>query len=277
MPRLKLHLSGKARDIAFEGRPLLSELLRREGLRLSTPCGGKGICGKCGALVKLAGEAEPRRLLACRTRLEGSAELWLPEAETIEQIELNHGLQALSGPAMQGRYGLALDIGSTTLAARLVDLKEGRPLAAAACANPQRELSDNVIGRIEAALAGQGPELRRMVKEAAEGLLQEACRKAGVGPEEVDRRVICGNTTMLTLHEGRDPAALARAPFRADWLAGEWDAAGRVHLAPCIEALTTITPISVVTGIAMTKPIEATNVRTTSSASSPVVRNFSIE
>lgn len=236
MPRLSVRLGADKLHIDFEGRPLLSDLLRQQGLPLATPCGGKGICGKCGVLLQQEGEDLPRRLLACQTRLQGSAQLWLPEAEQLEQIELNRELHMQQGKPMPGRYGLALDIGSTTMAARLVDLSAARPLSAAACRNPQRSVADNVIGRIEAAMAGQGHELQRMVREAADGLLHKACGSAGIRPDLVDKLVVAGNTTMLTLWAGRDVTPLSKAPFHAEWLAGEWDEARRTYLAPCIEA-----------------------------------------
>ena len=121
---------------------------------------------------------------------------------------------------MGKRYGIALDIGTTTLAMALLSLETGKILATVSCLNPQRQISADVIGRIGAAISGQGDELQQMVRSAAELLLLEACRIAGIRPEEVNARVVTGNTTMLYLFTGRNPYTLSRAPFLADCLFG---------------------------------------------------------
>ena len=115
---------------------------------------------------------------------------------------------------MPGRYGLAVDIGTTTLAAQLIDLAHARVLASASRRNPQREVSDNVIGRIEAALAGQGAQLQQLVKDAIAKLTQEAATASQIDPNQVNAWVVTGNTTMLYLLTGRNPK-LSHAPFES--------------------------------------------------------------
>jgi uncharacterized 2Fe-2S/4Fe-4S cluster protein (DUF4445 family) len=221
---------------AFTGTPLLHELLRSLGYAVPTPCGGKGVCGKCAVMAQGALDPPPAhgRCLACVTRVLGDAEITLPREEELRNIALAGALPLFDMHPMPGRYGLAVDIGTTTLAAQLIDLAHARVLASASRRNPQREVSDNVIGRIEAALAGQGAQLQQLVKDAIAKLTQEAAMASQIDPNQVDAWVVTGNTTMLYLLTGRDPETLSHAPFEPDWTADE--TVEGMYLPPCIGA-----------------------------------------
>ncbi len=238
MPELKVLGAGGARTLRFTGTPLLSVLLRENGFALRTPCGGRGICGRCA--VEASGSLSPApeggRCLACRTRLTGDASVRLPEQKALQNIALAGPMPPFDPDPLPGRLGLAVDVGTTTLAVQLADLRSGKLLRAAAEGNPQGLVSDNVIGRIEAAMAGRGAELKQLALDAIGRLKAEACQAAGAAPEEVDRTVVTGNTTMLYLLTGRDPVSLSRAPFAADHLFGEWTEGGSVYLPPCAGA-----------------------------------------
>jgi uncharacterized 2Fe-2S/4Fe-4S cluster protein (DUF4445 family) len=101
---------------------------------------------------------------------------------------------------------------------QLIELSTGRPLSAAAVMNPQTTVAHDVIGRIDAAMHGQGERLRAMVESAVEALLRDACRASGIARHDVSAMVVTGNTTMLYLLTGRDASSLAHAPFAADCL-----------------------------------------------------------
>ena len=238
MPELKVTSGGGTRLVYFSGEPLLMDLLRENGYQVQSPCGGKGICGRCA--IRAIGSLRPiprdDRCLACRTWVTGNAEVWLSESAELENIALAGPLPSFAPDPLPGRYGLAVDIGTTTLALQLLDLHSGAPLASAAGTNPQRQIADDVIGRICAAMSGHGGELQSLVRKGIDHLVAEACLKAGVSPALIDRSVITGNTTMLYLYTGYNPACLSRAPFRADHLFGEWVEEGSVYLPPCIGA-----------------------------------------
>ncbi len=110
--------------------------------------------------------------------------------------------------------GLAVDIGTTTLAAALCDLESGRVLSVASQANPQAIRGDDVISRID--YASRGPaelaEMRLLVVKALEELSDAARREAGTGDEPV-LVAVGGNTVMNHLLMGMSPRALALAPF----------------------------------------------------------------
>ena len=168
-------------------------------------------------------EAEVRAgcRLSCQITLLGDTEIRLPDACSGE-VELSGNLP-VHGVAMEGSFGGAVDIGTTTIALKLYDLKNGRLLAQKGILNPQSSIAADVMGRIGAAMEGQLDRQQDMVVSAVALLLKEACMDADIRREQVDTLVVTGNTTMLYLLTGRDPACLSHAPFQADCLFGRED------------------------------------------------------
>lgn len=110
--------------------------------------------------------------------------------------------------------GLAIDIGTTTIAVALCNARDGNVLSVASCANPQAEWGDDVISRIEYASRGYDTlfEMRRSVVQALEDLSSEACKKAGVTKAPL-LAAVAANTTMNHILLGVPPTYLAQSPF----------------------------------------------------------------
>jgi len=220
-------ISGDLRQqLPFSGQPPLKQVLQQAGLLPEQPCGGRGTCGKCAVELEgavsapNAAEQTSGVRLCCQAVLLGDAVVRLKQTPVLTQIETG-GKQVFRAPApMTGVYGAAVDLGTTTVALKLCRLSDGAILASAACANPQRSTAADVIGRIEAAMAGHLPQLQRQILSAVELLLAQACQSAGIEPEAVESLVLTGNTTMLYLLTGRNPVSLSAAPFQADCLFG---------------------------------------------------------
>ena len=111
--------------------------------------------------------------------------------------------------------GLAVDLGTTTMVAYLVDLETGRVLAVEATMNPQVAFGDDVISRISLCRSAPDglPRLTSGVRQSLARLARRACRQAGLGPERVMECVMVGNTAMHHIFLGLDPAGLALAPY----------------------------------------------------------------
>ena len=241
MPILKLWQNSQYREIPFTGTPILSTLLQQQGIHAAHPCGGRGYCKKCaicaeGSLSPLtAAEEQAGTRLSCQSVLLGDATVWLrEEAAAVETA----GNTPVLGTAMKGCFGAAVDIGTTTIALKLYDLTTGTLLAQEGTMNPQRSIAADVMGRIGAALAGQLPALQNMVTEVIQVLLNKACAAAQITLEQIDSLVVTGNTTMLYLLTGRDPACLSAAPFQADCLFGQQASllGIPVYYPPCMNA-----------------------------------------
>ena len=223
---------------------LLSEALQQLGYTAPHPCGGRGTCLKCRVYVCGAVQtAASSRLhdgfcLSCQTTLLGDAVVRLPDQQNMTQIAFSSDAPIQSLNPMHGRYGAAIDIGTTTLALKLYDLNSGRCIAQAGRENPQRTIAADVMGRIQASLEGKSKLLQEQVVSALTAMLEEACQTGSINADTVNAMVIAGNTTMLYLLEGKNPQSLAFAPFEADDLFGRTDSclARQAYLPPCMNA-----------------------------------------
>jgi len=116
--------------------------------------------------------------------------------------------------------GMAVDLGTTTIVARLHDLADGGILATAAEANPQIRYGDDVVSRIGHAENPAGrAELERAVRQCLDALLGRLCAEVGIEREWVYEIVVAGNTTMGHLLAGLPVTSLGQAPYRAHSLA----------------------------------------------------------
>lgn len=113
------------------------------------------------------------------------------------------------------RYGLAFDLGTTTVVATLLDLETGTPAAVASTLNRQQPFGGDVITRISATML-DGEALSRLQSAAGSTLAEladEVCQEAGVDPAHVYEVALAGNATMTALVLGIDPEPLGVAPF----------------------------------------------------------------
>jgi len=144
--------------------------------------------------------------------------------------------------------GVAIDIGTTTVVAAMVDLVSGRNEAVASRTNPQVSLGDDVVSRIK--YANEHPEglekLRKRLITCVNELIEELLARSGFEQRDVYEVVIVGNATMNHIFLGLDPASLGRAPYvsvlrgAVDLSASEVDLAlkpyASVHTLPNIAA-----------------------------------------
>ena len=159
----------------------------------------------------------------------------------------NHEVLRLEPGYVERLYGIAIDIGSTTLAGHLCDLRTGAVLATAAMMNPQIRYGEDVISRIT--YATQEPRglarLHRAIVEALNALCREAANSAGIAALEIVDAVLVGNTVMCHLALGISPAELGHLPFAPAVTAAldlqardiglsALHRGARVHLLPCL-------------------------------------------
>lgn len=226
MSTLTIWQDGSCRQIHFNGTPVLQEVLEQAGLYSPHPCGGNGICGKC--TVKLSGSISAPNAselsfgtrLSCQAQLQGDATVWLNSSGSIEQIESGMFHNILPVFPASGHWGVAVDIGTTTIALKVCNLKNGAILTTQTCLNPQITIAADVMGRINAAINGKLALLQEQVQSSLHQLLKQACKYTQIQIQDLDALVITGNTTMLYLLTGRDPEELSHAPFLAGCLFG---------------------------------------------------------
>ena len=236
------------------------------------PCAGKGRCGKCrvvavGALSPLS-ETERCHLsadeiasgvrLTCCCTIEGDCTVTFIE-QGQSQIQGFGTMPDFQLDPVFEHYGIAVDIGTTTLAALLYG-KQGQ-LTHAVAPNPQSKYGADVISRMEQALQSseQANAVADCVIQGVCALIDDLCAQANVPADAVDAVVITGNTAMLYLLTQQNPACLTAAPFAADRLFGEKLPAAALAL-PCSEAVVYLPPcISAFVGADITTAILASD------------------
>ena len=119
------------------------------------------------------------------------------------------------GDTTAARYGIAFDLGTTTVVATLLDLSTGTPLAVRSMLNLQQPYGADVISRISATMLDSGAleRLQGLAVETLQTLIDEVCAEAAVTHETVYEVALAGNATMVHLLLGIDPEALGVAPF----------------------------------------------------------------
>ena len=142
-------------------------------------------------------------------------------------------------------YGMAFDVGTTTVAGHLCHLRTGEILATASRMNPQVPYGEDLMSRVSYAMVNpDGTErMHRAIIDGLNELIAEACREAEISPTELVELVVVGNTTMHHLLLGINPQELGGAPFSlvthdaVDVKARDLGIAiargGNVHFPPC--------------------------------------------
>ncbi len=144
-------------------------------------------------------------------------------------------------------YGLAIDLGSTTIAAHLCDLADGRVLASSGVMNPQIRFGEDLMSRVSYAMMNPGGdvEMTRAVRDAINTLAGALAVEAGVPATSIYETVFVCNPVMHHLLLGIDPVELGQAPFALatsgslsldarDLDLSAINASARVYILPCI-------------------------------------------
>jgi uncharacterized 2Fe-2S/4Fe-4S cluster protein (DUF4445 family) len=149
------------------------------------------------------------------------------------------GVAAVGSPSL----GLAVDLGTTNVAAFLIDLQTGQRLASLAIENPQVAWGADVITRVNHAVTpGGGDELRGAAITALNALAHDLCQAVAAAPADIVDVAVCGNTAMQHLLLGLPVFQLGRAPFVAAVSQGMDVKARELGLAVCPGAYVHIAP-----------------------------------
>ena len=216
----------------------LLEMLQEKNEYISAPCNGNGICGKCIVRYK-SGATEPTKQdreflsekqleqgyrLACQSYPTEEYKVEIPELEeTIEVLSqwenqrteeiLKNTAEGTAEKTENAIYGICIDIGTTTLAALLVNLETEADCQTAVSVNHQRAYGSDVLSRISASNGGKKWEIQRCIRQDLQKLIRELLQKEKITEQQIQRIVIAGNTTMCHLLRGFSCETLGVAPF----------------------------------------------------------------
>ncbi|MDT8345879.1 MAG: ASKHA domain-containing protein [Thermohalobaculum sp.] len=169
-------------------------------------------------------------------------------------VAVHHGRRRSNGRIIQAWpgffegsiYGVAVDLGSTTIACHLCDLQTGTVLASSGLMNPQIRFGEDLMSRVSYSMMNPGghAEMTAVVREALNTLIGQVAAEAGVERSLIVEGVLVGNPVMHHLLLGIDPVELGGAPFAlatsdamtlwASELGLAMHPSGRLYILPCI-------------------------------------------
>lgn len=198
------------KEAKIKGQKTISDYAKELNIQIDMPCGGEGTCGKC--RVKIDGKVtKPNEIekqhdlgiyrLACQTIPLSEAYVIYCEATAKRKSFIP---RTIKSDGKKG-YSVALDLGTTTLAAYLIDNETGELLRESARLNPQRQYGEDVITRISLA----DEKVYEALREGINALLEEIlCEE-----EKPDMVCAVGNPTMHHFFLGYEVKGLGRAPY----------------------------------------------------------------
>lgn len=194
------------------------EALKKAGIFLDAPCGGQGTCGKC--LVSITDSSGTHTKKACRTQITENLLVSTKGSALTHRILLSAVSRSVPlrpvlpvQPDTPNCCMAAFDIGTTTIAAYLLDSRTGQELCTASALNPQAAYGADVISRANYALEHGEEALTRCIRLALSSLLETLVQKAGIQSQEVYQICLVGNTCMHHLYFGLPLNSLVLAPY----------------------------------------------------------------
>ncbi len=236
--QVTLRLGEEERSIRARKSESLLHTFREHDIFLAAVCGGRGTCKKCRVRF-LKGATEPSKedekcftkkeladgwRLACRAYPRTDCTVLIEQREedffvpadeeerrpdTKSPHDLGEG-KPKNGQEQGGLYGIAADIGTTTIAMELVELPGGNVVDVYTAINRQRVYGADVISRIEASNSGKGRELKKSILSDLEKGIRILTKNR---QRKISRMVISANTTMVHLLMGYSCEALGVYPF----------------------------------------------------------------
>ncbi|MCG8688360.1 MAG: ASKHA domain-containing protein [Desulfobacterales bacterium] len=209
---------------AGQGQTLI-DALRKKNIVLRSDCGGKGKCKKCRVNKYINDGTSKEEILACTHTVESSLKIQIPKAALFSTHTIGKAAIALpktftqrfNNPATNSdKFGIAADLGTTTIAVYLCHMAKGEVIASAVIKNPQALYGDDVMSRIGA--IGQNPDnlthLQSLVVGAMEEGIGKLVKSNGLDASDIEEMVVVGNPTMIHILSGVDPAPIGVSPYQ---------------------------------------------------------------
>ncbi|HON07680.1 MAG TPA: 2Fe-2S iron-sulfur cluster-binding protein, partial [Verrucomicrobiota bacterium] len=219
--KIKIKIVPEGKILEVEQGTLLQEVLFQEGVEF--PCGGKGICKTCRIKV-IDGVWEPNAVEKKVIRKKDLEDGWRLACQGIAQNDLIIELQKVKDEILvdnrrihfkpQEGIGVAVDLGTTTVVAQLIDLKTGDLLGTVSELNQQAQFGADIMSRITFALIPENKIIiQKVITEQIWKMIQSLIERTKRRFNELKRVVIAGNTVMHHLFCGLSVESLAFYPF----------------------------------------------------------------
>lgn len=227
MPEISVKNTGQVIEVP-EGSYLLTELLKNS-VFIDNPCNGTGTCGKCKVRVigndRNIGQSEKKHLsdsemendvrLSCFVRVDSDLEIELIHKEKKGKVLSDGYVPEFEKDLFNDGYGLAVDIGTTTVVAEAIDLKSGKAIGRSSMVNPQKQFGLDVLTRITYEYENEDgiKSLQKCIVSGLNSLIDEIVEETCIDRKLIREMVVGANTTMLHLLLGVDARSLGKYPY----------------------------------------------------------------
>ena len=208
------------------------EFLREKNIHIEAACNGLGVCGKCRVKLrdtdaleserKLLGEENIKagyRLACMHSVDEVDKELILKELEVDDKPEnivlTDSFIPKINHTNIRDKYGIAIDIGTTTVSMELTDLKNSKIISKVADVNSQVKFGFDVMSRIAFTLENPGGllALQKSIVDTLNTLINKLLDESKIRREDIAELVVSANTTMCHILLGESVESLGKFPF----------------------------------------------------------------
>lgn len=233
---MRRHKMTKAVIKRTEDSNLLQNILKQKFF-VDNPCNGKGVCGKCKVRI-LSGEVSSLtktelellkvdeiengiRLSCLAEMISEEVEIEVLQKERRHRVLTEGFVPDFKREFRENGLGVAIDIGTTTVVAVLIDLHTGNELANASMINAQKHFGLDVLTRIT--YEYENPEtgiekLQEAIVDSLNTMLEDICSKAQKSKEEIHEIHVAANCTMMHMLLGVDAKPIGRAPYKPVFL-----------------------------------------------------------
>ena len=216
----------------------LRETLRREGVYIDGTCSDNGTCGRCVVRVTRGDGGEPslqetgllgersadhEHRLACRVTVNGDLDISIDRERMLEVDTTGRWKEVWGSPLWRpdlispdrNGYGVAVDLGTTSIVAGLFDMSNARPLDIKASANPHLPWGEDIISRLDSANAGVDvvTRLKELIWKTVGDQVRSLCLRSGVSGGRITRMVVVGNSAVHHLSLGLPTDSLLTPPY----------------------------------------------------------------
>ncbi len=199
------------------------EALIGHSIFLRSDCGGRGNCGKCRVNI-VAPDGSNENVTSCTLEITEDIKIEIPESSMLSTHIISKApvvfpdsfKNRVIDPNLSDRYGIAADLGTTTIAIYLCNVTNGKVLSSIAIKNPQALYGDDVMSRI-GAIKGEEKNLnhlKKLVVRSMEWGIMELLHSHNLDQDKIAQMVAVGNPTMIHILAGVDPKPIGTSPYQ---------------------------------------------------------------
>lgn len=221
--RYEIEILPHDKHIQVKSGQRLKDALAASSILIRSDCGGKGICGKC-KVNKISSTGEKESITACNYVVTEDIRIDIPQSALFSSHVISKAtvclppwfINRMNRKASLRRYGIAVDLGTTTIAIYLCNSSVGEVISSISLKNPQAIHGDDVMSRIGWIRGNKSnPDiLQELVVRSIEQGMIELLKANALETNDISQIVVVGNPTMIHIISGVNPESIGISPYR---------------------------------------------------------------